>query len=134
MELLLAAAAAPAAVATAAAQAQVPSTSRIVHRQPLQGRFDGMDAAFVEVTIPAGQGSPLHRHSGFVLGYVLEGEFRFGINGQTPRVLKAGEVFYEPAGAVHSSSASASPDRPARILAIIVGPAGEQVTTYETAR
>ncbi len=90
-----------------------------------------MDAAFVEVNVAPGPGSPSHRHSGFVLGYVLEGEFKFAINGQPPRVLKAGDVFYEPPDAVHTTSASASADRPARILAIIIGDKGKQITTYE---
>lgn len=104
------------------------SAARTIHRQPLPPPFNGLDAAFVEVTIPPGTGSSPHRHSGFVLGYVLDGDFSFGVNGDAPRVVKAGEVFFEPTGAVHSTSASAHPDRPAKVLAIVIGPEGAPVT------
>lgn len=104
--------------------------ARIVHRQPLPSPFDGLDAAFVEVTIPPGVDAPPHRHSGFVLGYVMEGEFRFGTDGETPRIVRAGETFYEPPGAVHSTGASARPDRPVKLLAIVIGKQGAVVTTY----
>ena len=108
-----------------------PNPAKLIKRQPLPAPFHQMDAAFVEVTVPPGPGSPSHRHSGFVLGYVLEGEFRFGTSEQPERVLKAGDVFYEPPGAVHTVSASAHPDRPARILAIIIGDQGKTLTTYD---
>lgn len=120
-----------AASAAASANAAPPNPARVVHRQPLPPPFDGLDAAFVEVEIAPGPGSAPHRHSGFVLGYVLDGEFRFGTDGQTPQTLKRGETFYEPPGAVHSISASAHPTKSARILAIIIGEKGKELTTYE---
>ncbi len=103
--------------------------ARVVHRQPLAPPFDAFDANFVEVTIPPGASSSAHRHSGMVLGYVLEGEFKFGVNGEAPRTLRAGETFYEAPDGVHTTSESASPDRPAKVLAIIVGEKGKPLTT-----
>ncbi len=117
--------------AEAEAQAQAARPSRLVHRQPLAAPFEGMDAAIIEVTVPPGAASRPHRHSGFVLGYVIEGEFRFGINGEPPRILRAGEAFYEPPGATHTTSESARSDQPVRLLAIVIGPQGAEVTTYE---
>lgn len=108
-----------------------PGGARTIHRQPLGPPFNGLDAAFVEVTVPPGGTSRPHRHSGFVLGYVLDGEFSFAVNGEAPRVVKAGETFFEPTGATHSTSASASPDRPVKLLAIVIGPQGAPITTYE---
>jgi quercetin dioxygenase-like cupin family protein len=46
-------------------------------------------------------------------------------------VVKAGEAFYEPPGAVHSTSASASPDRPVKLLAIIVAEPGKPLTVAQ---
>jgi quercetin dioxygenase-like cupin family protein len=141
LQTLLAAAlssgAVQAAGATQAAQSAQPATpaagggrsSRMITRQLLPEPFNGLDATFVEVTIPPGSESRPHRHSGFVLGYVIEGEFRFGTNGETPRVIRAGEMFYEPPGATHSMSASASADKPVKILAIVIGPQGAEITT-----
>lgn len=110
-------------------RAQKERAVKIVHRQELSGPFEGMDAAFVEVTMPPGPSAPEHRHSGFVLGYVLEGEFRFQIAGGQEKVLRPGETFYEPVGAVHTVSASASASKPAKILAIVIGEKGKPVTT-----
>jgi hypothetical protein len=46
----------------------------------------------------------------------------FAINHETPRVLRRGEMFYEPAGALHPTSENAQPGIPARILAFMVAP------------
>ncbi len=52
----------------------------------------------------------------------------FATDGGTPRVVKTGESFYEPTGAVHTTSASALPDRPVKLLAIIVAQRGSPTT------
>ena len=49
---------------------------------------------------PGDPGSPPHRHSGPVFGYMLEGEMLFELEGEAPRVIKAGEAFWEPGGDV----------------------------------
>jgi quercetin dioxygenase-like cupin family protein len=131
LQTLLAAAVTQTA-ATGAQPAANTRASRMVHRQPLPAPFNGLDAAFVEVTIPPGTESRPHKHSGFVLGYVIEGEFLFGANGESPRVVRAGETFYEAPGATHSTSASARPDQPVKILAIVIGPQDAEITTPVT--
>jgi quercetin dioxygenase-like cupin family protein len=42
-----------------------------------------------------------HTHSGEELTYILEGQIELRIDGQPPRVVKAGETFFVPAGLVH---------------------------------
>ena len=92
-------------------------------RQRLPAPFTGMDAAFASLTIrPGGPASRPHTHSGFVLGYVIEGDYLFAINNETPRVVHAGEIFYEPPGAVHTTHAAAKPDETVKLLAIVIGP------------
>src|SRR5438874_7120963 len=93
---------------------------REVGKQALAGPFAGMEASVVEVSYPPGGRSAEHRHPGFIVGYVLEGRIRFAINGETPRVLGTGEMFYEPTGALHSTSENAQLDQPAKILAFMV--------------
>jgi quercetin dioxygenase-like cupin family protein len=107
------------AVLAASAQS-TENHAETVHRQPLPPPFQGWEAEFVSVTMAPGPGYSPHRHNGFVLGYVIDGAFRFAIDGQPERVLRAGEAFYEPPGALHTVSASADPRRSTRILAIIV--------------
>ena len=77
---------------------------------------------------PGAPSSAPHRHPGFVLGYVIEGEFRFQIAGEPERTIRAGETFYEPPGAQHLVSASAIADRPARVLAIVIAESGHPIT------
>lgn len=110
----------------AAAQAK-ENHAITIHRQSLPEPFDGWEAEFAKVTMQPGPGYAPHRHKGFVLGYVIDGQFRFGLDGQPERVLGAGEVFYEPPGALHTISASASNTRAASILAIIISKRGETV-------
>ena len=95
-------------------------------RHALTGPFEGFEAVLTQVTVPAGQpgaSSQGHRHTGFVLGYVLEGQLRFAIDNQPERVISAGGTFFEPIGALHSTN-SATPDAPARFLAFLVVPKG----------
>jgi len=108
------------------ASAQPPGNhAETVHRQPLPPPFQGWEAQFVSVTMTPGPGYAPHYHDGFVLGYVVDGAFRFAIEGQPERVLHVGEAFYEPPGAHHTVSASADA-RSARILAIIVSKTQER--------
>lgn len=111
-----------------AAVAPSPSSAGVIRKQPLSGAFDGLEATFVEVILEPGQSSAPHRHAGFVLGYVLEGRFRFAVKGEPERVLGPGETFYEAPDAVHLVSGNGG-DKTARILAIIVAQKGAPLTT-----
>src|SRR5437763_13911772 len=106
-----------------------PAGARVreVGKQALALPFAGMEASLVAVSYPPGGRSAEHRHPGFIVGYVLEGQIRFAINHETPRVLRRGEMFYEPAGALHSTSENAQPGMPAKILAFMVAPPGPVV-------
>jgi quercetin dioxygenase-like cupin family protein len=62
---------------------------------------EGTHAMTVVVEFPPGDpGTPPHRHSGPAFGYVLEGEMLFELEGEAPRVVRAGETFWEPGGDV----------------------------------
>ena len=106
-----------------------PAGSRVreVGKQVLAGPFTGMQASLLEVSYPPGGSSAEHRHPGFIFGYVLEGQIRFAINHETSSVLRTGEMFYEPAGALHSTSENAQPRMPAKILAFMVAPQGRPI-------
>jgi quercetin dioxygenase-like cupin family protein len=51
---------------------------------------------------------------------VIEGSYEFGINGEPPRTLKAGDTFYEPPSALHSISRNPSADQRLKIVAFMV--------------
>ncbi len=66
-------------------------------------KLDGKEATAtaVEVTLEPGQAGAAHRHPGPAFGYVLEGEYEWGVDDQPSKILKAGETFYEPGGCLH---------------------------------
>jgi quercetin dioxygenase-like cupin family protein len=80
------------------------------------------------ITWPAGSpGAPPHRHPGGpAFGYVLDGEMLFELEGEAPRVVKAGEAFWEPGGdAIHYSDANNRTDIPVRYLVTMLCTPGQ---------
>jgi quercetin dioxygenase-like cupin family protein len=63
---------------------------------------DNADGMTIVVEYPPGSpGAPPHRHPGGpAFGYVLDGEMLFELEGETPRVVRTGEAFWEPGGDV----------------------------------
>jgi quercetin dioxygenase-like cupin family protein len=71
---------------------------------------------------PGDPGLPPHRHPGGpCFGYVLGGEMVFELEGEPPRVIKAGQAFWEPGGdAIHYQDANYRTDIPLRFLVTMV--------------
>lgn len=83
---------------------------------------------------PPGNASLPHRHPGHhTFGYVVEGSYELGVNGAPTRMLKAGDTFYEPPGALHSVSRNASPDKQLKIVVFMVADAKSPSTVNELA-
>jgi quercetin dioxygenase-like cupin family protein len=81
----------------------------------------GREVRMLLIERPPGGGSPAHRHPGHhTFGYVIEGSYEFAIDGQTPRLLKAGETFYEPPTATHSTSRNPSTDQVLKMIVFMV--------------
>jgi quercetin dioxygenase-like cupin family protein len=79
---------------------------------------------------PGGFTRGTHRHPAGAYVYVIDGSVMFGLDGREPVVLKAGESFYEPPGALHSVSRNASQQLPASLIAFFVLGEGETATVY----
>ena len=60
-------------------------------REVIQSRLDFAPGAL----------TPRHSHPGEVIVYALEGMLEYKVEGKPPVTLKAGEVFFIPAGAIH---------------------------------
>jgi len=94
--------------------------------------LDGWQMTATEITIPAGAPpGRKHRHPGFVIGYVLEGQYSFAVNDQAPTVFNAGQMFFESfdaPGDVHSASGNASATQPVKFLAIVFTKKGDPIT------
>jgi quercetin dioxygenase-like cupin family protein len=100
-------------------------------RHALTGDFEGFEAVLSEMTIPAGVSLPEHSHPGFVLGYILDGLTRSGVNYEPDEIIQPGGTFFEPPGAVHSTFGSASADAVSRVLLFMVVPADPQLASAE---
>jgi quercetin dioxygenase-like cupin family protein len=90
----------------------------------------GVMTATVEIP-PGDAGSPPHRHSGPVFGYMLEGEMLFELEGAEPRVVRAGEAFWEPGGAlVHWQAANLLADTWSRFVVVMMCPPDIPMLTF----
>ena len=105
-----------------------PRPSGELARYALTGPLQGFDAVLLEVNFAPGVSAREHRHPGFILGYVVDGQMRFGINHEAEQVVPAGGTFFEPHGALHTSFGSANPDAPVRSVVFLVVPTGSPLT------
>jgi quercetin dioxygenase-like cupin family protein len=94
-----------------------------VARHALNGPLEGFEVVLLERSFRPGAGNT-HRHPGIVLGYVMDGPYRFAINNEPERIVSAGGTFFEPIGAAHTTSGSAHATTPARVLVFMVVPKG----------
>lgn len=99
--------------------------------------FDLGQPNVMTVTIelePGSAGSPPHRHSGPVFGYLIEGELIFELEGEPERVIRQGEAFWEPGGSViHYRAANNLADGRTKFLAVMMCVPGQEMLTYVSA-
>jgi quercetin dioxygenase-like cupin family protein len=91
-----------------------------IKRTPLQ-KIE-FPAGYTTVTaiaeIPVGGSAGRHTHPGVETGYVIEGEGELIIDGQPTKLLKPGESWAIPAGAIHDAKVVG--DKPLKIMAIYI--------------
>jgi quercetin dioxygenase-like cupin family protein len=85
----------------------------------------------VEIVLPPGSpGTAPHRHSGPVFGYMVEGAMVFELEGEAPRVIRAGEAFHEPGGdVIHYQAANHLADARSRFVAVMLCEPGQPMLT-----
>jgi quercetin dioxygenase-like cupin family protein len=110
---------------------RAPSAKPLAQRDTPAVNLDGWQVTASEVSYPPGEMSGRHRHPGFVIGYVLEGQYRFAVNDNAPATLNAGQMFFESfdkAGEIHAVSGNASSTQSCKILAIVFTKKGDPTT------
>ena len=107
------AAATLAATAWAAQPASPPFENHRYFTMPLE-KDPTREVGLQSVTMPPGAGNEFHRHPGEQWTAVQEGEVTFTVQGQPPKVLKAGDWNYVPRGTVHRQQNLTG--RPARYI------------------
>ncbi len=109
-------------------QATRPQNQVFEHDLP-NVTLDGWQVTVSTITLPPGSVGNAHRHPGFVLVYVLEGEVVTKISDQQQATYSAGQMFYEQPGSTHEVSRNASATRPAKFLAMIFAKKGLPLVT-----
>ena len=104
-----------------------PTPPRELARHTLTGPLANFDVVLIELNPGPGTGRD-HRHTGPVLGYVLDGQVRFGVDHGPEQIVPAGSTFFEQTGALHSTFGSADANAKARVLAFMVVPKGNSGT------
>jgi quercetin dioxygenase-like cupin family protein len=69
-----------------------------------------------EIVFQPKQMTGLHRHPCPVVSYIVQGTIKFQIKGEKPQIIHAGQVCYEPAGAIIEHFDNASDRAPAKFI------------------
>ena len=110
---------------TGAARSVVQSEAReqasvVLSRTLPRLNGDHLQAKVVEVRYGPGESSSQHSHPCPVVGYVVEGAYRTQVKGESEKIYKAGETFYEAPNGVHLVSANASSTQPVKFIACFI--------------
>ena len=112
---------------TAAVDAQTPAPA--IKRTLLQ-RIDiapDREVILGMAEIPPGMAAGRHTHFGTETGYVAEGSASLEIEGETPKLLKAGDSYVIPAGKIHDAKTVG--DKPVRVIATYIVEKGKPLAT-----
>jgi len=82
---------------------KVNMTSTVIRKDLLEAVLDSdksvSNVKIQETTLQPGAKAPLHLHPCPTVGVITEGRITFQMEGKKEQYLKAGDAFYEPAGA-----------------------------------
>jgi quercetin dioxygenase-like cupin family protein len=87
-----------------------PQPVRTLLERHDQSGVPGKEIVIGSALVPAGAGIGYHTHPGDEAGYVLKGSLILKTRGQPDRLLKPGDSFFNPRGAVHSLVAAPGGD------------------------
>lgn len=90
--------------------ANAPLAKRTILDQHEQSGVPGTEIVLGTAEVPAGGVVGWHTHDGDESGYVLKGNLVLKTRGKPDQVLKAGDHFFNPRGAVHSLAAAPGSD------------------------
>ena len=104
---------------------QAPGIKRTILQRTDLG--NGMEVVMGMAEIAPGAAAGRHTHFGIETGYVLSGQSSLEVEGETPRLLHAGDSFTIPSGKVHDAKTVG--DAPAKVLAVWVVEKGKPLGT-----
>ncbi len=87
----------------------------------------GHEAVLARAEFNPGATAPKHTHPGEEVGYVLEGQVVLDVEGKPSATLQSGDVFFIPAGSVHSAKNAGA--NPAKVLSTYIVEKGKPLAT-----
>lgn len=112
------------ALAQQTSKEKAPGRAKIkpLLEQELKEKLDGKQGKIVVLELESApqNASRPHRHPGPVIGYVLDGELEVAVDDGPVKLYKKGEVWFEPARALHRVNRNPSKTKPARFLAFML--------------
>jgi quercetin dioxygenase-like cupin family protein len=114
-----------AAACAVTALGQAPGIKRTLLQRSDVG--ESRDAILGVAEIAPGAAAGRHTHPGIEFGYVLEGSASLEIEGEMPKLLKAGDSYMIPAGRIHDARTVG--DQPAKVLATYVVEKGKPLAS-----
>ena len=105
--------------------AQAPGIKRTLLQRIDLG--DNREAILGLAEIAPGAAAGRHTHPGVEFGYVVEGSASLEVEGETPRLLKAGDSYMIPVGRIHDAKTVG--DQPAKVLATYVVEKGKPLAS-----
>lgn len=112
-----------------AQQPAAPSTPgaqrTVLERHDLS--IPGREGVLVKTELGPGAKEPRHTHPGDIFVYVLDGTITLDADGQPTRTAKSGEVFFVPAGQIHSGQNNGT--TPVKLLVSFFVEKGKPLTT-----
>jgi quercetin dioxygenase-like cupin family protein len=112
-------------VAATSTIAQAPGIKRTLLQRADVG--NNMEVILGLAEIAPGGSTGRHTHFGVETGYVVTGASSLEIEGETPKLLKAGDSYTIPSGKVHDAKAIG--EGPAKVLATYVVEKGKPLAT-----
>jgi quercetin dioxygenase-like cupin family protein len=112
---------------TAVVDAQAPAPA--IKRTILQ-RYDiapDREVILGMAEIPPGMAAGRHTHFGTESGYVAEGSASLEVEGETPKLMKAGDSYVIAAGKAHDAKTVG--DKPVRVIATYIVEKGKPLAT-----
>src|SRR5262245_35880268 len=92
--------------------------------------ISGREVLQTIVELAPGTAAPRHTHPGEEIIYVLDGTWEYTVAGKPPVTLKAGDVLFIPAGAIHSAR-NVGAGRAAELATYIVEKGRPLITVVE---
>ena len=87
----------------------------------------GREAVVARVEVAPGGKAGRHSHPGDEISYIIEGEGTLLIDGEPPRIVKAGESFIIPAGVIHDAHNNGTV--PVKLVGVYVVEKGKPLAT-----